>query len=180
MEEEVKIEVHAFGNFVPENAKYLILGSFSGKGSPADNGVKDPAYDWYYGTKRNQFWPILDAVYGTELRTLEAKKQLFTQLGIAIADIIYRCKRNKDTASDANLEILEYNEAIPGIIRQNKIENIFFTSRFTEKKFASHFVRINAFSPTLELITLPSPSPRYARMRLAEKIKVYRISLPKM
>ena len=180
MEEEVKIEVHAFGNFVPENAKYLILGSFSGRGSPTGTGVKDPTYDWYYGTMRNQFWPILEEVYGIELKTLGAKQSLFTKLGIAIADIIYRCNRNKDTASDANLTIIEYNEAIPGIIQQNKIEKIFFTSRFTETKFATHFGKLNVFSPTLELITLPSPSPRYARMRLAEKIKVYRISLPKM
>lgn len=56
------IETHIFKIFVPEKAKALILGSFSGKESPADNGVNDPAYDWYYGTKRNQFWPILEAV----------------------------------------------------------------------------------------------------------------------
>ena len=180
MEEEVKIEVHAFGNFVPENAKYLILGSFSGRGSPTGTGVKDPTYDWYYGTKRNQFWPILEEVYGIELKTLGAKQSLFTKLGIAIADIIYKCERKNNNALDSNLKIIEYNEAIPGIIQQNKIEKIFFTSRFTETKFATHFGKLNVFSPTLELITLPSPSPRYARMNLAEKTKAYKENLPKL
>jgi hypoxanthine-DNA glycosylase len=168
------IETHAFDIFVPEKAKYLILGSFSGKGSPADNGVKDPAYDWYYGTKRNQFWPILEKVYGVELRTLDAKKGLFRKFGIAIADIIYRCRRKNNDAADANLEIIEYNEAIPGIIQQNKIEKIFFTSRFTETKFRSHFRSVTELYPTVKLIVLPSPSPRYARMNLADKKNKYK------
>lgn len=168
------IETHAFDIFVPKSAKYLILDSFSGLGSPTGTGVIDPAYDWYYGTKRNQFWPILEAVYGEEYRTLDAKKDLFRKYGIAIADIIYKCRRKSGTASDANLEIVKYNEKIPNIFHENTIEKILFTSRFTETKFRSHYRSITELYPTLELITLPSPSPRYARMNLNEKIKKYK------
>jgi hypothetical protein len=57
------IETHAFGNFIPLDAKYLILGSFTGKEAMRKNPASDNSYDWFYGTKRNQFWSILESVY---------------------------------------------------------------------------------------------------------------------
>ncbi len=44
------IEEHPFGDFIPQNTQYLLLGSFTGK-------ITDNSYDWFYGTKRNLFWP---------------------------------------------------------------------------------------------------------------------------
>lgn len=173
------METHAFGNFVPENAKYLILGNFSAKESPTGAGLKDPAYDWFYGTKRNQFWPILEEVYGIELKNLDDKKQLFTRLGFAIADIILKCERRHGSSLDANLINIEYNkEAINNILVCNKIEKIFFTSRFVETKFSIEFINEISDHPEIELLTLPSPSPRYARMSKNEKILGYKKLLP--
>ena len=83
------IETHAFGNFIPLNAKYLILGSFTGRQAVKGNSATDDSYDWFYATKRNQFWPILEEVYGIELRNKLSRQELFTKLGIAMADIIY-------------------------------------------------------------------------------------------
>ncbi len=174
------METHAFGNFVPENARYLILGSFTAKESPTGNGLKDPAYDWFYGTKRNQFWPILEEVYGIEFSTLEDKQQLFTRLGIAIADIILKCERKHGSNLDANLINIEYNkEAIKNILDCNKIEKVFFTSRFVETKFLKEFINEISDHPEIELLTLPSPSPRYARVSKNEKILEYKKLLPK-
>ena len=82
------IETHPFGDFVPKNSKYLILGSLTGKSAPIE-----PGYDWYYGTKRNHFWKIIGAVYKTQLPDKKSKMDLFTDLGIAIGDIIYQCER---------------------------------------------------------------------------------------
>ena len=49
------LEKHPFGNFIPANTQYLFLGSFAGK--------KVYGYDWFYGSKKNQFWAILKKVY---------------------------------------------------------------------------------------------------------------------
>ena len=77
------IETHPFKIFAPANAKCLILGSFTGKEAVKGTQDTDDAYDWFYGTKKNQFWPILEKVYDRELRDISAKQQLFNELGIA-------------------------------------------------------------------------------------------------
>ena len=75
-------EIHPFEAFVPVNANYLLLGSFPCKNVEGDYG------QWFYcGSGRNLFWSLLEEVYQTSLSTLEEKKQLLTQLGIAITDI---------------------------------------------------------------------------------------------
>ncbi len=129
------IETHAFGNFVPPNASCIILGSFTGRQAVKGNIASDPSYDWFYATKRNQFWPILEAVYGVELKDTVTRKKLFTRLGIAIADIIYQCERKKENNLDTNLTNFIYNtKAIEKILNNYPIKAIFFSSRFVEKK----------------------------------------------
>ncbi len=157
------METHPFGSFVPDNTKYLLVGSFTCK----------EAHGWFYGTKRNQFWPILRSVYNLPLDSTSAKQDLFIKLGMAITDIIYQCERSKGTNLDSNLINIVWN--IPGIQKifsQNKIEKIYFSSRFVEIKFKRFF------STKAELITLPSPSPRYAKLSLPQKTEVCRQLLP--
>jgi hypoxanthine-DNA glycosylase len=167
------IEKHAFGNFVPPNSKYLILGSFTGRQAVQDSKVKDPAYDWFYATKRNQFWPLLEEVYGLPLRNKTARQKLFGDLGIAIADIILQCERKSGNNLDMNLINIVYNtEAIHEMLGKNSIRTIFFSSRFVEKKFKQIFKEATENHSNINLITLPSPSPRYAAISKAEKIKV--------
>jgi hypoxanthine-DNA glycosylase len=167
------IEVHPFGIFVPVKAKYLLLGSFIAK-KPKDN-----SYDWYYSKKQNQFWPILEKIYNLELKNKKAKQDLFEKLGIAIADIIYQCERKYDNSLDSSLTNCVYNvPAIAKVLSENPIEKIFFTSRFVEKEFKKEFKELIDQYPDIELITLPSPSPRYAAMSKAEKIKKYLEHLP--
>src|SRR4051812_30504687 len=71
------IEVHPFKPFMPEDAKFLIMGSFPGKihtlNTPADT-------DWFYGAKRNTFWKIIEEVYDVELPDKVSKQQLFSKL----------------------------------------------------------------------------------------------------
>lgn len=162
------LETHPYGSFVPSRARFLVLGSFTGK--PA------AGYDWFYTTKRNQFWPILENVYGLKLDNKKSKQKLFTKLRIAITDIIYQCEREKGTNLDTNLINIIYNiPAIEKILSQNKIERIYFSSRFVEGKFKKIFKDVS-----IELITLPSPSPRYATMSKAEKIARYKELLPRL
>ena len=173
-------ETHAFGNFVPRGAKYLISGSFTVKQAVKGTPAYDDSYNWFYDKKRNQFWPILEAVYGLELKDTVSRQKLFIKLGIAMADIIYQCERTNDSNLDVNLTNLVYNtKAITRILAKYPIGKILFTSRFTEKKFKQIFKKIIVHYPNIELVTLPSPSPRYAAMRLSEKIEKYKELLPK-
>jgi hypoxanthine-DNA glycosylase len=173
------IETHPFPSFVPPNAKYLILGSFSGRQHSRDSSVYLQSYDFYYGTPKNQFWRILSEIYQRNLPDTASKKSLLSDLNIAIADIILQCERKAGTNSDANLVSIVYkHEEIAGILSENPIEKIYFTSRFTESKFRGNFASLIRQYPHMQLITLPSPSPRYARMTFAEKVNLYRELLP--
>jgi len=167
------IEKHPFGNFVPKKANYLMLGSFVTK--------PQKPYEWFYANGRNQFWPIIEQVYGSEFRTKEQQQRLFTQLEMALADIILSCERRKNSNLDTNLFNITFNtKAIKQIINQNTIKKIFFTSRYVETLFRKQFKEIIDQYPKIELITLPSPSPRYALIPKEEKIKRYKILLPKL
>jgi hypoxanthine-DNA glycosylase len=166
------IETHPFPPFVPKNIKYLIIGSFPGIGQ-TEKTISET--DWFYGAKRNTFWKIIEEVYQTELSTTSEKQKLFTNLKMGIGDIILKASRKEDTNSDSNLHIIEYNDkSIAKILSANKIETIFFTSQFVHKIFKKLFP---GFTNT---IVLPSPSPRYARMSVKEKIEMYRKMLPKV
>jgi hypoxanthine-DNA glycosylase len=165
------IETHPFSPFIPEGIKYLMIGSFPGKGQ-TEKIISEQ--DWFYGSKRNTFWKIMEEVYDVELKTTSAKQKLFTSLKMGIADIILKAARKENTNSDSNLHIIEYNEkAIRKVLDSEKIEKIFFTSQFVEKIFKKLFPQFT------NRIVLPSPSPRYARMSLKEKINVYKKELPK-
>jgi hypoxanthine-DNA glycosylase len=162
------IEIHPHKAFVPPNAKVLILGSFPGKG----HATFESASEWFYASKRNQFWNILRGVYNEELFTTEDKKGLFVNHSIAIADVFLKIRRKEGNNQDSNLEIIAYNDkALRKILKENKFESIFFTSKLVEK----HFIKL--FPSIKNGECLPSPSPRYARMPLKEKINVYKKKL---
>jgi hypoxanthine-DNA glycosylase len=165
-----KIETHPFKPFVPPNATVLIVGSFPGRDITQRNIDNDK---WFYGTKRNQFWDIISSVYDTELKTTKDKKELFNKAGIAIADIFLKVKRKGENNSDTNLEVITYNDkAIRKVLLHTSFQHIFFTSKFVEKHFLKIFLGIKNGE------SLPSPSPRYARMSKQEKVGYYKLKLP--
>jgi len=67
---------------------------------------------------------------------------------------------------------------INSILEHNNIEKIFFSSKFVENQFRKNFKELINQYPQVELITLPSPSPRYALLSRDEKVKRYRNILP--
>lgn len=164
-----KIETHPHKVFVPLHASVLIIGSFPGRRHSVEN-----ENEWFYESKRNQFWKIISAVYQTELPDVTQKKKLFEKKGIAIGDLFYKVKRIKENNSDSSLQVIEYNDkALGKIFKDKQFHSIFFTSKFIEKEFKKLF-------PAMENIaSLPSPSPRVATITLAEKIKAYKSALPK-
>jgi len=90
-----------------------------------------------------------------------------------------RAKKNSNL--DVNLKNLVFNtKEIDIILSKHGIEKIYFTSRFVEKIFKSKFKDIILKFPKVEFVTLPSPSPRYARMKIAEKITKYKELLPNL
>ncbi|HET7115392.1 MAG TPA: uracil-DNA glycosylase family protein [Hanamia sp.] len=166
-----EIETHPFKAFIPENVTTLIVGSFPGR--EVTHRVLNEE-EWFYGSKRNQLWKIISGVYETALQTRTEKQNLFKKHGIGMVDIFLKVKRKDNNNMDSNLEVIEFNgKAIKSILKNQNIKKIFFTSKFVEKSFMKLFPDIKIGE------CLPSPSPRYARMNITEKINYYKSKLPK-
>jgi hypoxanthine-DNA glycosylase len=79
-------------------ARLLVLGSFPSEASLAAQQ--------YYAHPRNQFWPLLSALWGTDLVALPYAKRLAAvrRRGLAIWDVYARCQRigSLDSAIEAS------------------------------------------------------------------------------
>ena len=165
------IETHPFGAFIPKNIQCLIVGSFPGK---EQTQCELDETHWFYGAPRNQLWKILEIVYKRELKNRNEKQQLFEEAGIGMTDVIKSCVRLEGTNLDENLEIKEYNkQVIEEILKQHQ-PKVLFTSRFVEKEFKKLFPEYK------NIDILPSPSPRYFKLRIDDKPKIYKEKLPKL
>jgi len=161
------IEEHPFDPFVPKLSDILILGSFPGKESTQNTREND----WFYGANRNQFWKIIELVYGIILENKSDKQNLFAINKIAITDIILSCERAGNSNSDNNLTNKKYNiEHINKILNEKPIRKILFTSKGVCKEYHEQFEVHNG----IELVTLPSPSPIYRRLSLQDKVTEYK------
>jgi hypoxanthine-DNA glycosylase len=165
------LETHPFEAFIPNNIKFLIVGSFPGKDQ---TGRELDDTHWFYGAPRNQLWKILEIVYGRPLRNRKDKQQLFQEAGIGMTDVIKTCIRTEGTNMDENLEVKEYNkDEIESILILHH-PKVLFTSRFVEKEFK------RLFPAYINTDILPSPSPRYFRLRIEDKAKIYEEKLPRL
>lgn len=148
----VYAEKHLFDNikFFPKDIKTLILGSFpvplyTQRKKFFAMSLKDRSNSWYYGSKKNEFWKIINEVYYSDkkyenfLYSKKEKIKLFNEKKIGIADVISKCERkNKESSKDTDLIILDYNNKIIDLLKRSQsLMRILFTSRFTE----NHFLR---------------------------------------
>ena len=162
----MEIETHPHPAFVPNPLRTLIVGSFPGRPGTLST---DPKNQWYYSALRSQFWKIMETALQRPLPNKTAKMAELGNLGIGIADILFKIKRKKPTNADEDLEILEYNNVVlEKILTQNPKVKICFTSRFVEKHFKKCFPEHHT------TYLLPSPSPRYARLSIQQKAAIYR------
>jgi hypoxanthine-DNA glycosylase len=169
---EIKVvETHPFEAFIPKKIKCLIVGSFPGK--EQTQGVLDETH-WFYGAPRNQLWKILELVYERKLQNRRDKQQLFEDVGIGMTDVIKSCVRKKGTNLDENLDIKEYNHEVIEKILNDYQPTVLFTSRLVEKEFKKLFPGYKNTD------ILPSPSPRYFKLRIEDKAKIYKEKLPKL
>ena len=67
------------------NSRVLILGSFP--------SVKSRETDFYYGNKQNRFWRTMCEAFGEQpVTTVDEKKQLCLNNGVALWDIVESCE----------------------------------------------------------------------------------------
>ena len=168
------LEYHPFGNFIPPEVKFLVVGTFPGRQysqrSLEENEADESAFS--YGG-RNQFWRIMEKNYAVDLPNRAAKKQLFEAMNIGLIDLIHACNRKKKSSLDTDLTNIVWNKPqLDRVFKENNIEMTFCTGKGVAKIFQNWY-------PDKAFIALPSPSPLYAVMRFEEKLMFYKNVFPK-
>ena len=152
---------HPFPPLYNKDSRILILGSFP--------SVKSREQMFFYGHPKNRFWKVISSVFGyDEPKTIEEKKQLLLENGIALWDVIASCEIAG--SSDSSIKNVKVND-LSIILNQADIKQIFVNGKTAEKYFKKYTkAQINK-----EAIYLPSTSPANAAWsveRLVEKWKI--------
>jgi len=180
---EEKIDVHPYEPFIPKRARKLIIGTI-----PPSRFCKIPQklfpddVNFYYGSRDNSFWCLMqkifnkDFVYGNTVSAIDQRKDLLKELNIGITDIVDRCIRFDETASDEKLQILKRKD-LDGLLADNpSIETLIYTSEFVKTQInikcnTYHVIEIdNKKKQTVKIGDKPykvrilySPSPQALR-----------------
>ena len=155
-------ELHPYGEFIPNKARAMIIGSFPiGKFSnpKRKKEIKPHEYDFFFGGEKNLLWKLLASALDYEIHSREDIIEMLTKERLAIGDVIKSCRRKNGGASDSDLYEIEWNEDLLTLIHQHGIKKVYFTS----KKVESWFKRLFPETGDLEQVTLISPSGQSVR-----------------
>lgn len=146
----------------PEHARVLILGTMP--------SVRSLEKAQYYGHPRNQFWPLIFALWGLPSpEQYDERISFIKEKHIALWDVLESCQRQG--SMDANIKAPKPND-IPALLkRQPEIRTLCFNSQNAEKLF--HRLLKEKIEGNYRYITLPSSSPARA-MRFEQKLAQWR------
>lgn len=149
---------------VGEGARLLVLGSFP--------GVASLQAQQYYAHPRNQFWPILSAIWGLqgeqalEHRPYAERLPVVREHGLAVWDVYAGCQR--EGSLDSAIANAELNDLI-GLIRQVPTLKAI---AHNGGESARHMAITKALG--LPVHKLPSTSPANASWAFERKLAVWR------
>ena len=140
--------IHEFKPVYNKLSRVLILGSFP--------SVKSRESNFYYGHPQNRFWKVIAALTGGAVpETIEDKKRILLDHGIAVWDVIESCQIiGSSDSSIRNVKVNDFSEIleeVPGI-------RIFANGTKSYELYVKY-----AYPQTgREIVKLPSTSPANA------------------
>ncbi|MGN3975139.1 DNA-deoxyinosine glycosylase [Tsuneonella sp. SYSU-LHT278] len=150
----------AFAPVARPDARVLILGSLPGEASLAARR--------YYAHPQNRFWHLVGRAIGRDLSGLEYEGRLgaLTDAGIALWDTVASARRTGSLDSAIREAAPAPVRALVGILPD--LRAVAFNGRK-----ASAIGRLQLAGSPLALVDLPSSSPAYAAMPLADKERLW-------
>lgn len=150
---------HDFEPVFDENSKVLILGTFP--------SVKSRENQFYYGHPQNRFWKVIAGLTESEVpQTIEEKKKLLLEHGIAIWDVIESC----DIIGSSDSSIKNVVPAdIESVVANSKIQNIYANGGTAKKLYEKYSQKKTG----REIIGLPSTSPANAAYSLERLLECW-------
>ncbi|MEL7297713.1 MAG: DNA-deoxyinosine glycosylase [Pseudomonadota bacterium] len=161
-----------FAPIVGKKATHLILGTMPGQRSLAESA--------YYAHPRNAFWPIMTAWldWPPSLSYQERCARLSTA-PVIVWDVLASCVRPGSLDSAIQADSIVPNDFAMLLTANPTISTVLYNGAKASQLFARHVIDQQAL-PAQELshITLPSTSPAFASMPLAEKRRRWLAALP--
>ena len=150
---------HDFEPVFDENSKVLILGTFP--------SVKSRENQFYYGHPQNRFWKVIAGLTESEVpQTIEEKKKILLEHGIAIWDVIESC----DIIGSSDSSIKNVVPAdIERVVANSKIQNIYANGGTAKKLYEKYSQKKTG----REIIGLPSTSPANAAYSLERLLECW-------
>lgn len=154
-------EMHEIEPVFDECSKVLILGSFP--------SVKSREGKFFYHHPQNRFWKVLARVLECEVpETIEEKKEMLLQKGIAVWDVIASCEI--EGSSDSSIKNVVPND-LGQILNAAHIVRI-----YTNGGTASKLYKKYCYGQThIEDVKLPSTSPANAAYSLEKLTEEWRV-----
>ncbi|MBE5954917.1 MAG: DNA-deoxyinosine glycosylase [Lachnospiraceae bacterium] len=150
---------HTFRPVYNEESTILILGSFP--------SVKSRENNFYYGHPQNRFWKVIAGVFNVKVpETIEEKKTMLLDHGIAIWDVIESCTIHG--SSDSSIKDVIVND-FSEILENSKVEKIYVNGGKAYElyeKYAKQKTGIPA-------IKLPSTSPANAAWKVERLVEAW-------
>jgi hypoxanthine-DNA glycosylase len=145
---------------IARDTRLLVLGSFP--------GVASLAAGQYYAHPRNQFWPLVGALWGVDLpaMTYPARLAELRRRGLGLWDVYARCRR--EGSLDSAIEDAEYNDLAGLRRRAPGLRAIAHNGG--ESARAMRFTRALG----LPVLRLPSTSPANASWSFERKLAAWR------
>ena len=150
---------HDFEPVFDENSKVLILGTFP--------SVKSRENQFYYGHPQNRFWKVIAGLTESKVpQTIEEKKKLLLEHGLAIWDVIESC----DIIGSSDSSIKNVVPAdIERVVANSKIQNIYANGGTAKKLYEKYSQKKTG----REIIGLPSTSPANAAYSLERLLECW-------
>lgn len=163
--------VESFPPSIGSNCRVLILGSMP--------GVRSLAAAQYYAHPQNQFWPLMQALFGVERDQPYAQRlRRLNDTGVGLWDVLQGCERRGSLDSDIAPHS-EIANAIPALLQRHaEIRALAFNGSKAEQAFRRHVLAQLPAAHRVQLLALPSTSPAHAGMRPAEKLRRWSVLRP--
>jgi hypoxanthine-DNA glycosylase len=140
--------IHPIEPVFDGKSKVLILGSFP--------SVKSREQGFFYGHPQNRFWRVMAEVCGVDAPvTIEEKKHLLLDNGIAVWDVIHSCEISG--SADSSIKNAVPNE-ISFILENSNIKQIYTNGKKADSLYKKYIEK----SVGIEAVCLPSTSPANA------------------
>ena len=154
-----------FAPILGSEPRVLILGSL-----PSQKSLEKQQY---YGHPQNAFWKIMQALFGAEGQ-YDERSATIAAAGVAVWDVLEEAVRPGSMDADIDIGSAVANPLGPLLERETTIGLVAFNGRAAESMFRRF---VSKPKRSLAYVCLPSTSPAYASLTLAEKTERWRAGL---